>query len=154
MEPRALASRSSSGIPPSESWEVNTSAASGEDKITAKSAVSPLRSAQIRGVVSVQQGSLIHKACRYVQRASMWVVCWQCCGNCTWMCSCTVRTTLSHDTQQFAAVKTTACGLRGFRSRNSVCRSARRDMQAAVQGACTRERACAEKRGHRRACRS
>jgi hypothetical protein len=96
------------------SWEVNTSAASGEGKSMVGSGVvlvalaSPqARSAQIRGAVSVRQGSLMRNACRYVRRACMWVVCY---SNCTWVGSSTVRTTLSHRAQQFAAVKAIASG--------------------------------------------
>jgi hypothetical protein len=65
-------------------------------------------SAQTKKEVSVHQGSLIRKACRYVRRACMWVVC---CSNCTWVWSSTVRTTQSHRAQQFAAVKAIASGL-------------------------------------------
>jgi hypothetical protein len=47
------------------SWEVNASTGSGEGKSTARSASSPRGSSQIRGTVSVHQGSLIRKACLY-----------------------------------------------------------------------------------------
>jgi hypothetical protein len=122
-----------------------------EGKITARSASSPLGSALIRGAVSVHQGSLIRKTCRYVRRSCMWVVC---CSNCTWVWSSTMRTTQSHSAQQFAVVKAIASGLRACRSCKSVRTCARRGMQAPVQGACSRERAGAEKRGRHCACRS
>jgi hypothetical protein len=98
-------------------WSVRPNAVSLHDDLTeyrtARSASSPHGSAQIRGAVSVHQGSLIRKASRYVRRACMWVVC---CSNCTWMWSSTVRTTQSHRAQQFAAVKAIASGLRAVRS--------------------------------------
>jgi hypothetical protein len=60
----------------SNSWEVIAGATSGEGESEAGSVASASpRSAQIRGAVSVQQGSLIRKACRYVRRACMWLVC-------------------------------------------------------------------------------
>jgi hypothetical protein len=37
---------------------------------------------QTKKEVSVHQGSLIRKACLYVRRSCMWVVC---CSNCTWV---------------------------------------------------------------------
>jgi hypothetical protein len=135
----------------SKSWEVNASDSSGEGKSTARSVSSPLGSVQIRGTVSVHQGSLIRKACRYVRRACMWVVC---CRNCTWVWSSTVRTTPLHRAQQFATVNVIASGLRACRSCKSVRRCARRGMQAPVQGACSRERAGAEKRARHCACQS
>jgi hypothetical protein len=67
---------------------------------------SPL-SAQIRGAVSVHQGSLIRKTRLYVRRACMYVVC---CGeNCTGMLTGTVGT--QSRLMQCAAVKAIASGV-------------------------------------------
>jgi hypothetical protein len=63
-------------------------------------------SAQIRGAVSVHQGSLIRKAPQYVWRACMDVVC---CSDCTWMWSSTVGT--QSRSMQCAVMKVIAIGV-------------------------------------------
>jgi hypothetical protein len=92
-------------------WDVNASAASGEGKsaqvVVPVVALAGPRSAQIRGAVSVHQGSLIRKARLYVRRACMYVVC--CVENCTGMLTSTVETQSRR--MQCVSVKAIASGV-------------------------------------------
>jgi hypothetical protein len=71
------------------------------------------RSAQIRGAVSVHQDSLIHKACRYVRWACMWVM-W-CYCDCSWMRSTVVIQ--SRSSKGAAEIDNASCAHRSGDSR-------------------------------------